>query len=65
MRGIGGDVRDRQRADIVERHRAIAIEPLVLRRDLASAVLELPRRIGKDRAETLATRGGEKIYLRG
>ena len=34
-------------------------------RGLAGAVLELPRRIGEDGAETLAARGGEQVDVRG
>lgn len=56
---------NRQRADVVERHRAIAVKPLVLGRNIAGAVLELPRRIGEDRAEPLAARGGEQVDVRG
>ncbi len=33
----------------------------MLGRDLAGAVLKLPRRIGEDRAEALASRGGEEV----
>jgi hypothetical protein len=73
MRGLGSDVGDRQRADLVERHRAVAIESFVLGRDpgsgpgqaLAGAVLELPRRIGEDRPEPPPPRGADQIEMRG
>lgn len=64
MRGIGGDVGDRQAANVVERHRAVTVEALVLGRDLAGAILELPRRIGQDRAKPLPPRAGEEIDVR-
>lgn len=59
LRRIGGDVRHRQRADVGKLHRAVAVGPLMLRRDLAGAVLELPRRIGENGPEPLPTRGAD------
>jgi hypothetical protein len=41
----------RHLAYLFDRHRPIAKQPFVLRRDFASFVLELPRRVNKDRAE--------------
>lgn len=45
MRWVRGDVHHGQRTDVVQRHRAITTEPLVLRGHLTSTVLELPRRV--------------------
>jgi hypothetical protein len=51
VRSRRGELLDRQRHDLVERHGAVARKPLVLRGDLPGLVGELPRRIGKDGAE--------------
>ena len=45
----------------IQRHRAVAVEPFVLGRDLAGAVLKLPRRVGENRAELLAPGAGEEV----
>jgi len=43
------------------RHNAVMVESLVLSRDLAGAVLELPRPAGEDRAGLLPVRRGEEV----
>src|SRR5262245_35908433 len=48
---VGGDLRDRQRHDLLERHGAVARKAPVLRRDLPGLIGEPPRRIGEDGAE--------------
>ena len=65
MRWIGSDIIDRQRANLIELHRAIANEPLMLRRNLASSILELPWRIGEDSAEPFAPYGANQIISGG
>lgn len=64
MRRIGGDVLDRKRANLVELHRAVAIEPLMLGRDLSGAILKLPWRIGENGAEFLALRCADEVKMR-
>lgn len=51
MRSRGRDVLHGKRADLRQRHRAVAAQPPMLRRHLAGAVRELPRRIGENGSE--------------
>ena len=46
--GRRGDIGDRQGADVGQFHRAISVQTAMLGRHLASAIHELPRRIGED-----------------
>src|SRR5258708_2307164 len=48
MRGISGSYRYGQSLDLVQCHRSIAIQSLMLRCNLASTVLKLPGRVGQD-----------------
>ena len=46
-----GEMSDRQIHDFLQSHRRVTEQPAMLRRDLPGAVLELPRRIGKNGRE--------------
>ena len=48
MRFFACNICDGKRLDIIERHGFVSCQPLVLGRNLAGAVLKLPRRIGID-----------------
>lgn len=56
-----------QTQDFVKLHRPITIQPFVLRRHLARAILELPGRIDKDCSETLSVKMFEQLcgWVRG
>src|SRR5579871_3703831 len=61
MGNAGADPGDRERFDIRQRQRGIAVEPAVLGGDLAGLVLKLPGRISEDRGEPLVSGECEKI----
>ena len=56
---------DRQRHDFGERQGAVARQPLVLGRDLAGAVGELPRRVGKQGGEAAGADKSEQVLIDG
>ena len=65
MRRRRGELPHRQRHDLGQRHGAVARQPLVLGRDLAGLVGELPGRIGKQRGEAAASGEAYQILVDG
>lgn len=61
MRDIGRHRLDRQIADLTQIHGGIAVKAAVFGGHLAGAVLKLPGRIGKNRAEFRSPGAGEQI----
>src|SRR6185437_7747477 len=65
MRGRSSDLGHRQRTDLVELHRTVARQSLVLRGYLPGLVGELPRWIGEDRSKPPAIRKAQQILSGG
>src|SRR5262245_46014574 len=61
MRSGRSKLTNRKRHDLIELHRAVTRQALVLRRNLACLVGKLPRRIGEDGGETPASRKAQKV----
>lgn len=64
MRCRGACLRHRQVGDRRHIHRAVAVQPLVLRGHFPRAIDELLRRIGQDAAEPLTRQRRQKVGRR-